>query len=362
MSSPENPNSVPDYTNQLGLDPGSLDIVRDCADLQGAFPPNVELKFVYWTHGSSTEKRASDDTEDARKLARHIKGADVVALELFTTNPELVDPQKQIDFINAFNRGDVDMDDHRSYLGGELSYVGLLPLLLSRALKANGATKMPEFSLVDIWEQMRPRLEDEADRKYKLPFRELAEEEVELNREREATTLRQLHGKATRLASDGKKHQIAVIYGASHTLLAVATRALGAPTKRVFEDRYRPNVLDIFERKLRFMTDSEKADFDETDYERAFNSGARLAMLGQRSRVISREGLFESAGDLELLCLRAITNSLTGSQRVTFEKQSKPLVPYLQANAKIGKFSGRDRDAKKAFRQLISLAAEARQR
>jgi azurin len=127
-----------------------LDIVRDCSDLAGDFPNNVELKFVYWTHGKFSDWKSQE--EKATRLAPYCLQADRIAIEIASTaHVDSRDVHHELRIINDIVAG---KNKHKTV---EQSYDGLMQtqvlgfcMQMTLAMHKLGRTKPPKFLAVDL--------------------------------------------------------------------------------------------------------------------------------------------------------------------------------------------------------------------
>lgn len=233
-----------------------LDIVRDCADLEGLFPDNVELDFIFWTHGDEDDPPS---TTDIRYIARQLKGVDAVGVEVAEVGTGVLADgesakaftEKVFGLANLVFRDSASDDELNQYMrtSGAASSLTLTDFhdeLIQAGLAAN---EMPEFFPVDTYAEVEPNDEpsllinymDHPSDKTLFPW-------VTNKRHREATVLRQIQERATILASDKGNHRVAILMGSTHSLVSVAAKALGAPTKRTLLDNPVAHVQEIIER------------------------------------------------------------------------------------------------------------------
>ena len=184
-----------------------LDIVRDCADLEGLFPDNVELDFIFWTHGDEDDPPS---TTDIRYIARQLKGVDAVGVEVAEVGTGV-------------------LADGESAKAFTEKVFGLFPVDTYAEVEPNDEPSL----LINYM--------DHPSDKTLFPW-------VTNKRHREATVLRQIQERATILASDKGNHRVAILMGSTHSLVSVAAKALGAPTKRTLLDNPVAHVQEIIER------------------------------------------------------------------------------------------------------------------
>lgn len=312
-----------------------LDIVQDCSDLRGTFSQNVELYFLYWKHG-----KADDGTlmaENSQKLAPYCIDADVIAVEVAgSVHKQPARVKKEFEIVNTAIKDATDrisdpdkfrniprksIDERYGSLPQSAIWhccVGLFNEIL--ALKGGNLKKAPIFTPIDVMgEPAGPTSPDEWQ-----GFMHYVTNRAKRLREREAVVIRQLHAEAHELAADGQEHQIAIIYGSAHSAVSVATRELGAKTKRVFIDPGLYTPMDYASRLMRYEGDSADQLQQLEEAKRQSLLGSSLLKLSEYLGVVP-----ESSGSIELmnrlmtLNMRAAHGALVSSDLKKYNEAMK---------------------------------------
>lgn len=335
-----------------------LDIVRDCADLNGQFPENVELKFVYWEHGEFDGKTGESNGTPYKKVSQQLLESDYVAMEVAEITFDVDDADgfmiRQFDILNEWVDGRRKADTIQElYGGGVVSSTAWIAATFATDVMETTGRRPPYFVPVDAYANPVKILNTDKDV-------ELSIEDIILcvaeDRQREAVTVRQLHNYAHQLASDGKNHQIAVIYGTSHSHLSVGMRTLGAPVKRVVVGKIDNNPYAELARILRY-TDDEVAITRELEIARgSLRDATNFTRLCKNLGTASVNGQLEEvySPEFEWLFYRAAKNTLTPKDQKAFNEQLAVILPHLDSE-KRPKRSKR-KSSKKASLELINLA------
>jgi len=344
----------------------NLDLVKDCADLAGMFPKNVELKFIYWTHGSATDKISSYDKMN--RIAPHVEAADRIAFEIAAS--EGPDPAKNVprefrlmnDAIASTYQVKRMSEACRTLKPTSTLAFGLA---LARCLRDRGVRKVPRMIPIDSFGTTTIEAMQEAKaNRVDSPFPERVRLEGVWMRERENIVIRQLHAYAQHLGRDRKPHQIAIIYGSSHSLVSVATRTLGAPTSRVFLDESIITIGDYAERYLRFNEGGKDIAVELNIATQISSRCFDITYLAERLKLEKMhkpaqiDKLLSTTHDLETLCLRAVKRTLTARQQHEFDAHLTTIEPYINGKKRVPLLV---RAAlRKTTKDLIQLATDAR--
>jgi hypothetical protein len=339
-----------------------LDIVRDCADLAGTFPRNVEFAFVHWRHA---DELGDDIDWLATNIAPHLLGAHTIALETGGTNaPDPNDIPEEMAIINRWiARGPSRTDGELvAAYGGKTSWK-LVPVLnLLGALTKAGASHCPYFTVVDEYWCNADEKQKHLNALSELEALESAEIQAADNRRREAITLRQLNELARSLGGQASaRMRIGVLYGSDHTNLSIATHALGAPTSRVFvfpPPTGRPE--DYLRRGLRWADDpGEEAEIKQTAQvaERQF-SRVRMASLrisNDGGKFYNQLGLHELSSGLGRLSLRLASGTLEPEASDSIASIFDAVEPYADPERRLPRF-GKGKRLRDANASIIRLA------
>lgn len=329
-----------------------LDILQDCADLQGTFPKNVELKFIYWEHGGEDDGETPEDK--ASRLAAHCMSADRIGCEVATTfrsDPREVQQEyKIINDIIAGRKPNKTIDEMYGKLEGASSSL-FFSLALDRAMKARGRRKSPKFFPFDKFEFIQ-----DVEKDVILDgLSAKAQHRVAGIRDRENHALRQLFYQAKMLGRDGRQHQIAVIYGAYHTPVSVAARELGANTTRIFVDKPSFSVNISLERELRYQN-LDELNPPVNAYESAERIGFLMRTIAADMGIKQKKGLDQPShfSTLGALVLKDFRGVLLPEDKKNFNSNCQVIEPYLPYGTRVPIL--KRRVVKKALRQLVTLA------
>ena len=336
-----------------------LDLVKDCAELSGTFPANVELKFIFWAHGNVYDGESS--AQKAARVAPALLEADYIGIEVAGTVHE--DPrhvEQEFAVINSL----LDKDNqHRKIRDGygELQPTTALidSIDLVMRLRKLGRTSTPQFFPFDIFENIA--VSDIRSKFEYLTWDDYIISRARLMRHRENTAIRQFHAQATVLATDGQPHQIAILYGASHTAVSVATQALGAPTSRVFVDRPTIDMLGQYERAYRYKPAAAVSDSALEKLEVANSFGINLAAVAQlvkHKRANNNNGRIKSsaASTYTSLYTRASNKLMTLPQLLTFLDTTEAITETVSPQTEL-KYRQKRR-VRAQLKQLDALAVE----
>jgi hypothetical protein len=337
-----------------------LDIVRDCSDLRGTFPQNVELKFIYWTHGAPPKDKEAA-LADSQRLVPHLMDADRVGFEIAATaHKSKKDVAKEFNIINDIVSG--RSPQKRTY---DEFYKGFLMTTaidsaeaVTQLLKEGGRTKPPVFFPFDVcepWDTERVSTATSTLGEIGEAAKSLAAE----CRWREGTTLRQLHQLAKKLGHDGKQHQIAVLYGSAHSLTSVAARELGAKTSRVFVDKYADTPTSTLAKYMRFH-EGEDFSVQTAEADQAKQLGNLLGPLAELLEIEDptqkpgRSPGLTMTGKLGSLILLASRNLLLGEDATTFIESIKTLTPFIAYGTEVP--LPKRQEVRAAMQPIVDLA------
>lgn len=332
----------------------NLDTVRDCIDLQGTFPENVELKFVLWSHGTydGAQWNGQDDLE---LLAAHLEDADWVALETVNAENDLATWERVARESMTVNEC---FAGKRSGTMKEIVDSDTVTTFAETALSLGDSIytrtgKVPFFFPVDNFDNsimLQLSKYESGTVASRIPFA------IDM-RHREALTLRQLHSHAMDLSVDGQAHQIGVVYGAMHSLLPVAARTLGAPVSRVFVSKQTPEVTDTLSHIIRFSLDEEQKLNEVNLAEKAIRAATVTGLLLAKLRILPAnvDGLID-ARPLSWLFYRDIKNTLPPRESKLLIDSVETLSPAKNVDKKMGPL--KKRKLQLAGKKLIDLAFE----
>jgi hypothetical protein len=327
----------------------------EVADLRGTFPPTVELKFVYWVHGMDNGGEPPD--VKMARIAPHVIMADRIAFEVASAeskNPAY-DVPHEFSVINDILSRKGNKATIGDYYGDSVvSTIFADSWFLAQHLRDMGRTQPLQLFPVDVFaEKFEEPDTSESD------FRGAAEQEAADNRHREVTVLRQLQQQANLLARDGGQRQIAIIYGAGHSLVSVAARELGAPVSRVFVDKPFKRVKSYATRELRFAGVAEQ-DVKLRNIERADKAVARVFYLATQLKLkglhnnISLQGT-QKLWDVGMLWARFEDRKLTTAQAYKTQQLISGISEYL-INYSQPSITDK-RATKNTLKQLFALAS-----
>jgi len=347
--------------NLTGFNRLNLDIVQDSRELDGNFPQNVDLKFLFWNH-AYLSKPLHEGRNDIYRIAEHLDNTDILAMEVAGSatdedkerGVETVD--RELDLLNKYNKSDKQKKFANFFEETGLkncSNILSMALFLSLDLRNKGVEKLPLFVPIDIWKDGAIDTNKMIQKSHIQTFEERAQTDAAFFRYRERTALKQLNNYAVKLSKDGKKHQISILYGANHTLLSVAAQILGAPVERVFLDPPLLDAVSMAERSIRLNHGNLRKDEIDT-YEKACKLGVYLGSEALRLGVINDEKTVPTIVALETLCLRSIQKSLTPSQDDRFKQEMDKFRAYEAKNPKL--FN--KKKVKNAISELFALAYE----
>jgi hypothetical protein len=334
-----------------------LDIVGDCGNLKGKFPSNVAIKFIFWSHGTLAD--GNNYTANAARLAPHCLQADLIAQELaYTAHATPQDVQHEYRLINDCVAG---RNKHKTLkeIYGDLSVTQALGscLGLATAMTQLGRTKPARF--VGIDEMRHDNSLHDMSSGGVPDFQGDSVHFAALLRRREAIAIRQLYDQAHQLGADGRPHQIAIIYGAQHTAVSVATRRLGATTSRVFVDKPLFEVSVQLARALRYKPETAVAP-EYGPATAAIDQGSLILALAQQLGLTETDQATKTRVDatchtkLGLLCLRATKGLLTKPDRLAFKAGLDAVEPFLAGSKRIP--LTKRRAVKRAVQQVIKLS------
>ena len=243
----------------------NLDIVRDCSDLAGTFPDNVEIKFVLWQHGQylrDEDGKPYKTGDPLTSLVPHLIGADIVAKEMAVTDfaDSKRETEENFDVVNEIIDGRRRGGTIRELLGEEYarSTISYDLIHLWEGIAKAGATKPTYFTAVDSYGGEVP--EPDWATLAATTMVTGVDYALELNkyhRQREALVLRQLNLLANAMAEDGQPHVLAAVFGTMHDTLPIATRTLGAKTSKVYVSGALRDPDSYLRKMLRFSDDPE---------------------------------------------------------------------------------------------------------
>lgn len=337
-----------------------LDIVQDCIDLKDKFPQNVKFNFVLWRHGMDFDSKEEFDANNKR-LAKYCAESDFIAFEVASTvHKSKNDVRRETTIINSLlqYKGEDRLPIEMIYGDVPITTTSGFCTVLAKELLSY-TDKIPFFIPIDI-QILTDKTLDEIDKN-----------QIEkMTRIREATVIRQLHEIANKVSKDGEEHQIAVIYGNAHSQIAVATRALGAPIKRVFVDKKRNSARSIISNLSRYNMNEDESRKAETVIsiakEAIYNTfnimflGATLELIKLPSEIKSEsEEYINTASNLEMLSFRAFNGYLTPEQKNVYEKSINYISPYLEIDSLYNNPSIlKAYRLRRSVRRLITLADE----
>ncbi len=335
-----------------------LDIVRDCNDLRGTFPQNVELKFAYWTHGSAPDG-PQEAALRAERLAPHLMNADRIGFEMaVTAHSSPKDVAKEFTIINSViaNRNPRKRTYEDFYKGFTMTTAMDDAEAIVLALRDRGRDKPPVFFPFDVcepWDTTKIQKNSIGN------IGEVAMVHALELRWRESTTLRQLHSQARKLGHDGKPHQIAVRYGSAHSLTSVAARELGARTSRVFVDKFPVTPTSTLARHMRFH-EGEDFSAQTAEADQAKLLGNLLWPLAESlgikdpTQEPGRSERITMSAKLGNLILIAGRELLLGDDQTSFMEAVKVLTPFISYGTKVP--ITKRRSARAALLPLVDLA------
>jgi hypothetical protein len=344
----------------------SMDLIRECADLQGTFPENVELKFVFWTHETAEDIETS--SEKMTRVAPHFLDADLICLEI-TESPQ-ANPAKDVstefDIVNRYIHGLIDRDElsqeyHEQGIWVTNAYTHAT--VVADALETMDASKKPLFGPIDIYaDQDYVQFMDAEIKTYE----EFVARHVAETLYRESTVLRQLNIYANYLARDTKAQQIAVLYGARHSLIAAAARVLGAPTSRVFVNKPMVSPHNYLTSRLRFEIDEQTKQIETKKAQKAYNMSCVIPTEPLIPNLPENEGRLppilaaKTRGEFGMLCLRSLQGTLTGAQAHALRYNFTAVLPRNKRAIKKLKRDNEYIDPSQATAALAELIQEAR--
>lgn len=376
----ENTNTATDLLTSPSMGP-SLDLVRDCSDLDGTFPANVDLKFIYWRHGQRAQDYATENVQmdtNAVKLAPHLLDADVIGTEVHSSaheSPEGV--YAEFEIINKMISGMVrhnTSDPTQVFTQRQIrnmyknvcqTYYSHECVKLATAIWAHTGIKELQFFPFDKMSPKTRAVDDKPANKSDAAATNGKEpsnlEEYLLNelvdyRDRESLALRQIHTEATDLAEDEKPHKMAIIYGAMHTPVSVAARQLGANVERVFLDGT-PNIVSwLIVRQLRYAQDPKEIKSIIDQGEKAIGEGILIMKIAESSgNPPDPKNRAKIANDVESFAYRAVRGKLPARQQRVYSENSGIIDAADDTDIK-DLPRNKQRKLFKASQRLISLA------
>jgi|GEM_PF-6688596 len=331
-----------------------LDIVQACQDLIGQFPENIYLDFVYWEHGSPDD--GEPEQAKAVRLIPHLRLCDIVGLEVGDVGLKL--PNPDVDVPALFERTNYHFRyGSKLFLQkyGVTSQVHHRAFVLGEQLRASGIKRVPTFVPLDVFDIKGKLPADFTNATFNV--RAYLGHSAATMSIREETAIRQLHTQAREIAADGQEHHIGIVYGANHSLLSVATQALGAQTTRAFVDKPYITPTEYAERMLRFSTnDGEREEIIQKTEHALYFANRVVLFARDAGLIVPSEKLAHSSPEIVALnklgLLAMSVDRMPLQESIKFDKNAQAVINHR----KLSGFRNRGSDRLQAVKELLGQA------
>ena len=319
-----------------------LDIVRDCADLAGTFPPGIQFDSVLFKHGNPRQMTFQQLRANTQRIAPYCAGAHYVGIEIgFAQDPELL--LDDFDTLNA------------AIQAGQTQQVRLYnpvlaPVVLGvvDGLDALQRETMPIFFPFDSWND--PEITASMVRLISAMRRGepgVTTLEAAAFRQREALVIRQLHQLASEI-DDGAPKRVAVLQGTMHYLTAVGLRALGAPVTRTRVDTHVLSPIALMTHMLRMHQPGDIRQDQVELYEYATELANYIFGTARGMHLLPESADPETAetdlhARLGILCLKGASQLLPPHAQAVFDAFTQAIddnAPDTQTDALMHDFLG----------------------